>query len=156
MKRFFMMTTAAGALIAGPALAQDMVERLVAEYEARGFEFIEVQRGLTQIKVEATMDGQTIEVIYDSETGDILEYETNLADAEDSARSGLEISSRNRDFTDDDDDDDDDDEGGDDDDGDDGDDSSDDDEDDSDDDEDDDDDDDDGDDDDSEDEDDDD
>lgn len=127
MKPVILISTAAGLLAAGPSFAQSMVDQLVSEYQARGFDFIEVQRGFSQIKVEATVNGQTLEVVYDAATGRILETETEVADADDRNRTGVEIRQRARDFfdgrsddndddrdrgRDDDDDDDDDDRGG--------------------------------------------
>ena len=127
MKPVILISTAAVLLAAGPSFAQSMVDQLVSEYQARGFDFIEVQRGFSQIKVEATVNGQTLEVVYDAATGRILETETEVADADDRNRTGVEIRQRARDFfdgrsddddddrdrgRDDDDDDDDDDRGG--------------------------------------------
>ena len=60
MKRLLLTTTAAGLVMTGPALAQSLVDRLVSEYQNRGFTYIEVYEGPTQIKVEATLGDQTI------------------------------------------------------------------------------------------------
>jgi hypothetical protein len=99
MKKLLMLGTAAGLFASGPALAQDMAERLLEEYQAEQFDYIEIDRGLTQIKVEATRDGQTIEVIYDADTGRIIDSEVDRASADDMNRTGFRIRDRNRDFT---------------------------------------------------------
>lgn len=98
MKPAILMSTAMGLLAAAPVLAQSIVDQLISEYQARGFDFIEVQQGPSQIKVEATINGQTTEVIYDAATGRILEIETEIADADDRNRTGVEIRQRARDF----------------------------------------------------------
>lgn len=99
MKRL-MMTTAAGLFMAAPAAYAITAEELVAEYQAADYDFIEVTEGISQIKVEATRDGQTIEVIYDAETGEILKSEQEAADAEHRDRTGVQVRSRARDFLD--------------------------------------------------------
>lgn len=113
MKRFLLTTSAAGLVLTGPALAQGLVDidRLVSEYQARGYTYIEVNQAPTQIKIEATLGDQKIEVIYDAASGAILESEVELADADDRGRVGVEFDREDSDFTLDDDDDDDDDYG---------------------------------------------
>ncbi len=112
MKRY--LCTAATGLVAslyGHAAAADISpDDLLAAYQEQGFDFIEITVGLDQIKVEAIEGTQQLEVIYDRETGVIIETEQEAADAEDVGRTGSEIRSRPRNFTDDDDDDEDDDE----------------------------------------------
>lgn len=100
MKPIFHFTAAASLLVASPLFAQSIVDQLVGAYQERGFDFIEIQQGLSQIKVEATMNGQTVEVIYDAVTGVILDSEVYTADASDLNRTGLEIRQRDRDFED--------------------------------------------------------
>ena len=104
--KHFALTLGLAGIVAGPALAQDMANRVADAFLAEGYDFVEIQQGLSQIKVEATRDGRTLEVVYDRATGQVLERELELADAEDAARTGVEIRVRNRDFTDDSDDDD--------------------------------------------------
>ena len=98
MKPVILISTAMGLLAAAPVFAQSIVDQLVSEYQARGFDYIEIQQGFSQIKVEATMNGQTLEVIYDAATGRILETETEIADASDRNRTGVEIRQRSRNF----------------------------------------------------------
>jgi hypothetical protein len=113
MKRLFLTTSAAGLVLGGAAWAQSQnavdVDALVAEYQRQGATYVEVYQGLTQIKVEATQGNQTLEVVYDAATGDILYTERDPADADDMQRTGVEFNREDRDFTFDDDDDDDDD-----------------------------------------------
>ena len=100
--------TAAATLIGSAAIAQSLSEQLISGYQAQGYDFIEVQEGLSQIKVEATRGDRTLEVIYDSRTGAILKQEIEPADADDLGRIGVEYDRRDRDFVGDDRDDDDD------------------------------------------------
>ncbi len=110
MKRFLLTTSAAGLALTGPASAQGLVDidRLVSEYQARGYTYIEVNQAPTQIKIEATLGDQKIEVIYDAVSGAILDSEIELADADDRGRVGVEFDREDSDFTLDDDDGDDD------------------------------------------------
>lgn len=107
MRQLLLATTAAVMAFAAPALAQSLSDRLVAEYQAQGYTYIEVYQGLSQIKVEATKGNTTIEVVYDAATGAILYTDIDPADAEEMSRQGVEFNVENRDFTNDDDDDDD-------------------------------------------------
>ena len=86
-----------------PATGTIDAQTLVAAYQDSGFTRIEVETGITQIKVEAIRDGQKIEVIYDIATGAILKQETERARGDD-LRPGVEISFEDEDFLDDDDD----------------------------------------------------
>lgn len=78
---------------------RELVERLQAE----GYDFIEVQNGPTQIKVEAIRGSEKLEIIFDRETGEVLKQETGRAGPAEAGRSGIEIDTRNSDFLDDDD-----------------------------------------------------
>ncbi len=99
----------AAALVAGPAGADPFTDAVVKNLRDLGYQYIEIQRGATQLKAEAVRGTEEFEVIYDLATGHILKQERGRADAEYIGRTGLEISARNRDFLGDDDDDDDDD-----------------------------------------------
>ena len=99
-----MTATGVVLLSAGMAVSQDLADQLLAQYQQEGYDYIEVQRGLNQIKVEGIRAGQETEVVYDAVTGAVLSTEFGPADAEDSGLRGYEISTRARDFTDDDDD----------------------------------------------------
>ena len=109
MKHVLMVTTAAGLFVTGPALAQEWLDEAIAGYQSQQADFIEVSRGPTQVKIEATVGTQTLEVIYDAETGVILKSEQDAADPEYIGRSGIEFDRDDDDFLDDDDSDDDDD-----------------------------------------------
>ncbi len=76
-----------------------------------GFEYVEITNGPNQIKVEAIRGDEKYEVIYDADTGKILEQEVERADITEIGLTGVEIDSEDDDFLDDDDDDDDDDYG---------------------------------------------
>ena len=73
-------------------------DAVVAGLRADGYDFIEVKRGPTQTKVEATRGNRQIEIVYDNATGQVLKRETGLADPDDIGRSGIEIATRDRDF----------------------------------------------------------
>lgn len=100
---------------AGVAQADAFTDAIVTNLQDLGYEFIEIQSGISQVKVEATRGTDKLEVIYDRVTGAILKQENEQAEAEDIGRSGVKIRNRDRDFlrdSDDDDRDDDDDNSG--------------------------------------------
>jgi hypothetical protein len=98
MRRILLMA-AAGALICGSvASAEITTDSLVQHYRAEGYQFIEVTRGRSQIKVEAVKGSQKIEVIYDALTGAILKSEVEAARGTDIGRTGLQLRARDRDF----------------------------------------------------------
>jgi hypothetical protein len=76
-----------------PVVTQQSIEAAYA-----GYERIEIQFGLTQVKVEATdaETGQKIEAIYDALTGTILKQEVYTVAAP--VVAGTEIKTRDRDF----------------------------------------------------------
>ena len=75
----------------------DRAESLIAELRAEGFDFFEIKNGPTQVKIEAVRGGEKVEMIVDRETGTVLKREIESA-GDDAGRSGMEISSRDRDF----------------------------------------------------------
>lgn len=91
MKRILMMTTA---LIFGGhmALAAIDAQALADSYIAEGYSYVEVKQGPTHTKVEAVMDGTTVEVIYRNDTGAIVSRETGPTDPEYVGRTGAEVS----------------------------------------------------------------
>lgn len=97
MKRIFLIA-ALFALPAFTAQAQITTDQLVEAYKAKGYDSIEVTAGPTQIKVEAIMGGQKIEVIYDAETGDILKSETSAVEPGDDIRPGVSVRNKSKDF----------------------------------------------------------
>ncbi len=85
-------------------------DTIIQRYKDMGFQFIEIDQGPTQTKVEAIMpDGRKVEVIYDRATGKILKQENERADSREIARTGVEYDHDDDDFLDDDDNDDEDD-----------------------------------------------
>ena len=94
------------ALWSAAAHADAFTETVIQRYQDMGFQFIEIKRGPSQLKVEAIMpDGRKVEAIYDRETGRILSQENERADADELGRSGVKVDTRADDFLDDDDDD---------------------------------------------------
>lgn len=100
LNRLLMMTAAASVMVAHMAVAQSSIDSLIAAYEADGFSSIEVQIGLTQVKIEGVKDGTKIEVVYDKETGALLSQETQPA-TESDLHSSAEVKRTNDDFYDD-------------------------------------------------------
>ena len=96
---------AAAILCAGPGLAvadgHTMNDQIVADLQGQGFDYVEIENGLTQTKVEAVRDdGLKVEVVYDNQSGRIIEQEVERASAEDRRRRGVEVDRRARDFVD--------------------------------------------------------
>lgn len=102
-----LMFTAAAALSANMAFAAIDAQALADGYIKDGYTYVEVKVGPTQTKVEAVKDGTVTEVIYSNETGKIISQETQAADEEESALTGVEIKTVDEDFEDTDDEDDD-------------------------------------------------
>lgn len=87
----------AAAFYATIASAAITTDQIVSEFQAEGYTFIEVTKGISQFKVEAVRGSEKLEVVYDAETGAILKSE--LEDAGDDAnRTGVKIRERARDF----------------------------------------------------------
>lgn len=80
--------------------ADSFTDAVLAKFQDRDFDYIEIKEGLTQVKVEAIRGNQKLEVIYDRATGTILKQEQERADADEIGRSGIEFDRRNRDFLD--------------------------------------------------------
>lgn len=91
------------ALATTSAHADAFTDAVLAKFQEREFDFIEIKEGLTQLKVEAIRGDQKLEVIYDRASGTILKQEQERADADEIGRSGVEIDRRSRDFIDEDD-----------------------------------------------------
>ena len=91
---------AAAAMMAGTGAGADpFVDAVVKNFQDMGYQFIEIERGRSQLKAEGVRGNQELEVVYDLATGRIIRQETGRADASYVGRSGVEISSRDRDFT---------------------------------------------------------
>lgn len=82
------------------AQADGFTDAVLAKFQERDFDFIEVKEGPTQVKVEAIRGTQKLEVIYDRATGNILKQEQEAADADEIGRSGVEFDRRSADFLD--------------------------------------------------------
>lgn len=89
----------------GAAQADDFTDKIVTNLQSLGYGYVEIQNGISQVKVQATRGTEKLEVVYDRVTGKILKREMERADGDDLGQIGVDISTRNRDFLDDDDDD---------------------------------------------------
>lgn len=97
MKRIFLIA-ALFALPTTTAFAAITTDSLVSGYQAEGYTTIEVTQGVTQTKVEAIKDSAKIEVVYDTETGNVLSTETGSVSADDDVRPGVSVRTKDRDF----------------------------------------------------------
>lgn len=86
-------------------------DSVIADLRARGYDFIEIERGATQLKAEGIRGTEELEIVYDLATGRIIKQETGRADAEYIGRTGVEYDVSDNSFVGDDDDDRDDDNG---------------------------------------------
>lgn len=84
----------------GMAHADAFTDSVVGNLRELGYDFIEIQEGINQIKVEAIRGTDKLEVIYDRASGRILKQERERAEADEIGRTGLQIRNRNRDFLD--------------------------------------------------------
>lgn len=100
MFRYIIPAAATCLLFSGGIAAALTADQAVAEFQDMGFEFIEVQDGIDQLKIEAVKGTQQLEVIYDKSSGRILKQEQERADADDIGRTGVQIRQRNRNFVD--------------------------------------------------------
>jgi hypothetical protein len=107
MKKHFLPLAAAAMAMGTTASADPFVDAVVKNFQDMGYEFVEIERGRTQLKAEGVRGTQELEVIYDLATGRIISRETGRADDDYIGRSGVEIGTRDRDFVGDDNDDDD-------------------------------------------------
>jgi hypothetical protein len=84
----------------GAAHADTFTDSIVSNLQDLGYEFIEIQDGIGQVKVEAIRGTDKLEVIYDRSTGRILKQERERAEAGEIGRSGVQVRDRNRNFID--------------------------------------------------------
>lgn len=92
----------ASMLVGAPAFAEVSTQSIIDDLNAKGFDRIEIERGPTQVKVEASNGSQQLEVIYDRANGQIMKQEMErLRVGEDKGR-GTTVRDRNADFMDDD------------------------------------------------------
>ncbi len=82
-RTFFRATLLALALHAGPALAGNLVDTIVGDLRAQGYDRIDISRTLLgRTRIEAQSDGYLREIILDPRTGEILrDYWEVLTDA---------------------------------------------------------------------------
>jgi hypothetical protein len=81
-------------------------DSVIADLRARGYDFIEIERGATQLKAEGIRGTEELEIVYDLATGRVVREEAGRADAEYIGRTGVEYDVSRADFVGDDDDDD--------------------------------------------------
>ena len=92
--------TAAIALSAGMAFAAIDGNALADKYLEEGYTYVEVKVGPTQTKVEAIKGDTKLEVVYDNESGAIIDSETDGVEADDAAKVGKEVKNVSKDFED--------------------------------------------------------
>ena len=93
----FAMFTATFMLLGSTAMAQVSSQDVIDSLQAQGFTPVEVKTGPSQIKAEAVRDGQRIEVVYDSASGQIITQEFGPAGAQAGA-GGIEVNVEGDDF----------------------------------------------------------
>ena len=81
-------------------LAQSATDQIINDLTGQGFDRIEIDNGIDQIKAEAIRGTQKLEVVYDRATGNILKQEVERVDSDDDTRPGIEIRNRDRNFVD--------------------------------------------------------
>jgi hypothetical protein len=100
MKTMMFALSASATLLGAAATADPFVDAVVSNLRSLGYEYIEIDRGLTQAKAEAVRGTQKIEVIYDIATGQILKQEYETAGPGYFGRRGVEIDFERRDYLD--------------------------------------------------------
>ncbi|MEL6417982.1 MAG: PepSY domain-containing protein [Pseudomonadota bacterium] len=91
---------ALGMLSAGAGQADTLTDTIISDLQTDGYSYIEVKRGINQIKVEAVQGKETLEVVYDRATGAVIKTEIEPTEARDLGRSGVRVRDRARDFVD--------------------------------------------------------
>jgi hypothetical protein len=82
------------------ALAAVTAESVISDFQAQGYDRIEVKKGPTQMKVEAIRGTEKVEVVIDTATGGVLKRETATASIREQGQTGVEVKERARDFVD--------------------------------------------------------
>lgn len=95
-----LMTAVFATLTGSLAFAQSATDQIVSDLTNQGFQRIEIDNGIGQIKVEAIRGTQKLEVVYDRATGTILKQEVERVRAGEDTRPGVEIRNRDRNFVD--------------------------------------------------------
>lgn len=99
MKRSLFAALAVTAL-GSVALADAATDQIIADLQSQGFQRIEIDTGIGQIKVEAIRGMDKIEVVYDRATGSILKQEVERVRTGEDTTPGVSIRDRDRDFVD--------------------------------------------------------
>ena len=99
MKRSLFAALAVTAL-GSVALADAATDQIIADLQSQGFQRIEIDTGIGQIKVEAIRGMDKIEVVYDRATGSILKQEVERVRTDEDTTPGVSIRDRDRDFVD--------------------------------------------------------
>jgi hypothetical protein len=99
MKRQFAPFAAVAMIMGSTAGADPFLDSVVRNLQDLGYSYIEIDRGRSQLRAEAVRGSEELTVVYDLATGRILRQETGRADAWYIGRDGLEIRTRDRDFT---------------------------------------------------------
>lgn len=99
MKRT-LMTTVAMIFAGHMAFAAIDPQQLADSYIADGYTYVEVKQGPTQTKIEAVKGSTVVEAVYLNETGALISQESQAADAEEAAKTGVEVSTTTTDFED--------------------------------------------------------
>ncbi|MGJ8602950.1 MAG: hypothetical protein ACSHXH_02410 [Marivita sp.] len=94
------MTAVFATLTGTMVFAQSATDQIVNDLKGQGFDRIEIDNGIDQIKAEAIRGTQKLEVVYDRVTGNILKQEVERVDSDDDTRPGIEIRNRDRNFVD--------------------------------------------------------
>jgi phosphopantothenoylcysteine synthetase/decarboxylase len=92
-------TALALAFSAAATMAAVNTDAVIAGLQAQGYTSIEVKTGPTQVKVEAIRGVRQLEVVYDKNTGAVLQTEEGLADADEDLTPGVALRSEDDDFT---------------------------------------------------------
>jgi hypothetical protein len=98
MKKHFVPLAAAAMVMGGAASADPFVDAVVKNFQDLGYQFVEVERGPSQIRFEGVRGTEELEVVYDSATGRIIKQETDRADAEYIGRTGVEFDTSDENF----------------------------------------------------------
>ena len=99
MKRTLLFSVAA--MFAGHmAFAAISTDTITADLLAQGYTRVEIKQGPTQIKVEAVRGTETLELVYDIESGAILKTDTGEVYPGENTTPGVEVSTGGRDFVD--------------------------------------------------------
>jgi hypothetical protein len=98
MRKRLVPLSAAAMVLVSTASADPFVDAVVRNFQDLGYEFIEIDRGRTQLRAEGVRGSEELTVIYDLATGSIIRQERGRADDWYIGRSGIEINSRDRDF----------------------------------------------------------